>query len=161
MLVADALALPHRPRSVDFALSVAVVHHLSTRVRRVAALVEMLEALRAETGRALVCVWALEQKGSRRGWDEGDEQDVMVPWVLKGASAQDDAQSAPDAAAAADAEKDAETRRKVERTFQRYYHLYRQGELEEDVAEAGGVVVDHGYERDNWWAVMAPRERPT
>jgi tRNA (uracil-5-)-methyltransferase TRM9 len=37
--------------------------------------------------------------------------------------------------------------------FQRYYHLYRKGELEEDVLAAGGVVITSGYERDNWWAV--------
>lgn len=157
VLVADALALPHRARSVDFALSVAVVHHLSTRARRVAALVEMLDTLKRRTGRAFVCVWALEQKGSRRGWAEGDEQDVMVPWVLKGANAQDDARSTTDAAATADMEEDAAARRRAERTFQRYYHLYREGELEEDVIEAGGVVEENGYERDNWWVVMAPR----
>jgi tRNA (uracil-5-)-methyltransferase TRM9 len=46
-------------------------------------------------------------------------------------------------------EKDVETTR----TFQRYYHLYRSGELERDVIEAGGRVVDSGYERDNWWAI--------
>lgn len=34
-------------------------------------------------GKALIFVWALEQKGSRRGWDEGGEQDVMVPWVMQ------------------------------------------------------------------------------
>jgi tRNA (uracil-5-)-methyltransferase TRM9 len=39
--------------------------------------------------------------------------------------------------------------------FKRYYHLYRKGELEEDVLAAGGVVITSGYERDNWWAVAA------
>ena len=38
-------------------------------------------------------------------------------------------------------------------TFHRYYHLYREGELEEDVAAVGGRVVASGYERDNWWVV--------
>lgn len=83
-------------------------------------------------GRALFFVWALEQKGSRRGWDEGDEQDVMVPWVITGGSAGDGKES---------------------KTFHRYYHLYRRGELEHDVIKAGGDVVDSGYERDNWWVI--------
>lgn len=83
-------------------------------------------------GEALIFVWALEQKSSRRGWDEGDEQDVMVPWVMK--------QEAGEA-----------------RTFRRYYHLYRRGELENDIVEAGGVIVAGGYERDNWWAVARRR----
>lgn len=38
-------------------------------------------------------------------------------------------------------------------TFHRYYHLYREGEVEEDVVAAGGRVVASGYEKDNWWVV--------
>lgn len=75
-------------------------------------------------------MWALEQKTSRRGWDEGDEQDVMVPWVMKQKGEED-----------------------AERVFHRYYHLYRRGELEEDIEQAGGLVEVSGYERDNWWAI--------
>ena len=88
---------------------------------------------------ALIYVWALEQKHSRRGWDEGDDQDVMVPWVMKlGAAAQGES----------------------EKTFNRYYHLYRRGELEGDVAAAGGAVVESGYEKDNWWAVAVRKPSP-
>ena len=39
-------------------------------------------------------------------------------------------------------------------TYQRYYHLYRRGELEGDVTAAGGVVCESGYEKDNWWAIV-------
>ena len=46
----------------------------------------------------------------------------------------------------------------ADRTFHRYYHLYRQGELEEDVRAAGGVVVEAGYEKDNWWAIAERAE---
>jgi len=41
----------------------------------------------------------------------------------------------------------------VEKTFQRYYHLYRSGELREDTESVGGTVMDSGYEKDNWWAI--------
>ncbi|KAF2811925.1 S-adenosyl-L-methionine-dependent methyltransferase [Mytilinidion resinicola] len=140
-IVADNLALPHPLKTFDFAISIAVVHHLSTVERRREAVGEILAMLR-EGGRALVYVWALEQKGSRRGWDKGGEQDVMVPWVMKGPKQ----------------EKPAKRRGKGERTFQRYYHLYRKGELEEDVVAAGGTVVESGYEKDNWWAIATPRE---
>jgi tRNA (uracil-5-)-methyltransferase TRM9 len=78
--------------------------------------------------KALIFVWALEQKGSRRGWDEGDSQDVMVPWVMKAKNGD-------------------------VKIFHRYYHLYRNGELERDISEAGGIVIDSGYEKDNWWAI--------
>ncbi|KAG8526360.1 uncharacterized protein KY384_000353 [Bacidia gigantensis] len=149
VVVADALNLPHkdggkherggvRDGGFDFAISVAVVHHLSTRGRRVEGIRAVLRTLtageedqgiRRAKGKAMIYVWALEQKGSRRGWDVGDEQDVMVPWVMKG------------------------NKEEGEKTFKRYYHLYRKGELEEDVRLAGGEVVEGGYESDNWWVV--------
>ncbi|MCJ1403636.1 tRNA methyltransferase, has a role in tRNA modification [Xylographa trunciseda] len=146
-LIADSLSLPHRNSSLDFAICIAVVHHLSTALRRVEALRSILRTLRctsppscpspeftADGGKALIYVWALEQRNSRRGWDEGDEQDVMVPWVMKGNRF--------------DGKEEVQT-------FHRYYHLYRQGELERDIIEAGGFVIESGYEKDNWWAVAA------
>ncbi|TVY13262.1 tRNA (carboxymethyluridine(34)-5-O)-methyltransferase [Lachnellula arida] len=133
-VVADSLALPHPNGRFDFAISIAVVHHLSTRERRREAVRAVLECLK-EGGRALVYVWALEQKGSRRGWDEGGEQDVMVPWVMKSSK------------------RDVGEAGETEKTFQRFYHLYRKGELEEDVVDVGGEVVESGYEKDNWWAI--------
>lgn len=141
-LVADSLALPHRPKSFDFAISIAVIHHLSTRQRRVQAVAHILELLE-DDGRALIYVWALEQKNSRRGWDKGGEQDVLVPWVTKERKVASD-----------NGEQDGMVE---EKTYHRYYHLYRESELEEDVEAAGGVTVKAGYEKDNWWAVVAPK----
>ena len=146
-VVADNLHLPHPSALFDFAISIAVLHHLSTPMRRVQGVATILDTLRqslpkqaGEThggggGKALIYVWALEQKQSRRGWDRGDDQDVMVPWVLKQKVTND---STP-----------------VDRVLGRYYHLYREGELEQDIAEAGGLVVASGYEKDNWWAIAA------
>jgi len=134
-VVADTLALPHQDGRFDFAISIAVVHHLSTVERRREAIKAMLECLR-EGGKTLVYVWALEQKNSRRGWDEGHEQDIMVPWVMTTGKKMTEN---------GDGER--------ERTFQRYYHLYRSGELEEDIVTAGGEVLESGYEKDNWWAI--------
>lgn len=145
-VIADNLRLPHPPSFFDFAISIAVIHHLCTPTRRVEAIAAILDTLRPSTvsktsdvadnqagGKALIYVWALEQKHSRRGWDEGDEQDVMVPWITK--------------------QKTEDGSHVKEKTFNRYYHLYRRGELEHDVVSAGGVVVDSGYEMDNWWAI--------
>ncbi|KAL8699968.1 MAG: hypothetical protein Q9224_001181 [Gallowayella concinna] len=144
-LVADNLSLPHPSSSFDFAISIAVVHHLSSHARRVQAIAAILDTLRPSGkseqgplcgGKALFYVWALEQKTSRRGWDEGDEQDVVVPWVMR-------------------TKKDGHSN-EHSTTFHRYYHLYRQGELEDDVVEAGGSIADSGYEKDNWWAIAVP-----
>ncbi|GJN74296.1 tRNA (uracil-5-)-methyltransferase TRM9 [Purpureocillium lilacinum] len=129
--VADGLALPYRPAAVDFVISIAVVHHLSTRRRRQEAIAALLACLRPGPGaRALVYAWALEQSSSRRGWDESSQQDTLVPWVMR-------RKGEPDA------------------TFQRYYHLYREGELDEDVRAAGGTCCESGYEKDNWWVICS------
>lgn len=147
VIVADNLALPHGGSTLggrfDFAISIAVVHHLSTPERRREAIRSLLECLRQD-GKALIYVWALEQKNSRRGWDEGHEQDVMVPWVMKTGKR-----------GLGNGEKSGP----IERTFQRYYHLYRSGELEESIKAAHGEVLQSGYERDNWWAI-ATRQKP-
>ncbi|KAM0486170.1 hypothetical protein ACHAPX_000872 [Trichoderma viride] len=132
VVVADALSLPYRERSVDFVICVAVIHHLSTAERRREAIAALLRCVRAG-GKVLVYAWALEQGTSRRGWDEGSEQDTLVPWVMR-------SKGKPDA------------------TYERYYHLYRKGELEEDVEAVGGVVLESGYEKDNWWVTCSSEE---
>uniref|UniRef100_A0A914I4N5 Alkylated DNA repair protein alkB homolog 8 n=1 Tax=Globodera rostochiensis TaxID=31243 RepID=A0A914I4N5_GLORO len=60
---ADALQLPIRNGAFDAVISVAVIHHFSTRRRRVRALSELLRVVRPG-GRALVTAWALEQFSS-------------------------------------------------------------------------------------------------
>lgn len=138
-IVADILNLPHPSCFFDFVISIAVIHHLSTPARRVQAIAEILRTLTPTTdqhhgGKALVYVWALEQKTSRRGWDKGHEQDVMVPWVMR---------ESPSAGNPTEQSK----------TFHRYYHLYEENELERDISNAGGHVLESGYEKDNWWAI--------
>ncbi|KAI9711174.1 MAG: tRNA methyltransferase, has a role in tRNA modification [Bogoriella megaspora] len=137
----------------------------SDRERRVLAIKAVLDVLRpgqgvsgspadhahaekSSRGKALIYVWALEQKHSRRGWDEGDEQDVMVPWVMKSGK-----KTEP---------RDAPLPSTIEETtYHRYYHLYRKGELEDDIKQAGGIILDSGYEKDNWWAITGPSTSPT
>jgi tRNA (uracil-5-)-methyltransferase TRM9 len=59
----------------------------------------------------------------------------MVPWVMK------------------TGKKNLNEDGSTEKTFQRYYHLYRSGELEEDIVGVGSEVFESGYEKDNWWAI--------
>lgn len=37
--------------------------------------------------------------------------------------------------------------------YQRFYHVFKEGELNSLILEAGGELVESGYDRDNWWAV--------
>ncbi|XP_020797839.1 alkylated DNA repair protein alkB homolog 8 [Drosophila serrata] len=57
----DCLSVPVRSASVDGCISIAVIHHLATGERRLAALREMARVLRPG-GRALVYVWAKDQR---------------------------------------------------------------------------------------------------
>lgn len=205
--VADGLELPFREGAADFVICIAVIHHLSTRERRVEAIRQLLRCIHRalETGgsgedaqqrggQVLIYVWALEQSTSRRGWDEGGEQDLLVPWVMK-APQQQKKKTKPEARPRGQKHAQDPSRNKGEggldgevgrqpevttgrddapgkesgenadrrvgsdgqlhtdKTFHRFYHLYRKGELEDDVVAAGGRVLSSGYERDNWWVV--------
>lgn len=193
--VADGLDLPFREESADFAICIAVIHHLSTQKRRVDAVRQLLRCIhrtgvdaQQRGGKVLIYVWALEQSTSRRGWDVGGEQDLLVPWVMKTPQQKkpkpkpreqkqnknkNTSQGKPDetvefeAAAvtgrvdapgkesgdSADRRVGSDGQPHTDKTFHRFYHLYRKGELEEDVVAAGGRVLSSGYERDNWWVV--------
>jgi tRNA (uracil-5-)-methyltransferase TRM9 len=140
-IIADTLDLPHPDSSFDFTISIAVIHHLSTTERRVQAIEALMRTIKpsvhgATGGKVLIFVWALEQGTSRRGWDTGHEQDVMVPWVMKSKNGNGE-----------------------DRTYDRYYHLYQAGELERDITAAGGSVINSGYEKDNWWAIAVRKHK--
>ena len=59
--LSDCLYLPYRDNSLDAAISIAVIHHLSTRERRKRAISELVRVLRPN-GRCLIYVWAKEQE---------------------------------------------------------------------------------------------------
>ena len=65
--VCDCLNLPYRSDQFDAAVCIAVVHHLSTVERRVAALKELVRIVRP-SGRVLVYVWAMEQEKRKVGY---------------------------------------------------------------------------------------------
>ncbi|XP_031153257.1 probable tRNA methyltransferase 9B [Sander lucioperca] len=70
----DGLHLPYRDGCFDAVLSIAVIHHLSTKERRIRAIKEMARTLQVG-GRIMIYVWAMEQK--RRKFEK---QDIFVPW---------------------------------------------------------------------------------
>jgi alkylated DNA repair protein alkB family protein 8 len=61
VFVCDALQLCYRPCSCDALLCIAVLHHISSRQRRVALLQQLADVLRPG-GRGLVTVWASQQE---------------------------------------------------------------------------------------------------
>ncbi|XP_027338794.1 tRNA (carboxymethyluridine(34)-5-O)-methyltransferase [Abrus precatorius] len=63
VLVADAVNLPYRTGFGDAAISIAVLHHLSTENRRRKAIEELVRVVK-KGGLVLITVWAVEQEDS-------------------------------------------------------------------------------------------------
>ncbi|XP_073469429.1 probable tRNA methyltransferase 9B isoform X1 [Aquarana catesbeiana] len=74
VMVCNGLQLPYRDGAFDAVLSIAVIHHFSTKERRIRAIKEMARILRIG-GRMMIYVWAMEQK--RRTFEK---QDLLIPW---------------------------------------------------------------------------------
>jgi tRNA (uracil-5-)-methyltransferase TRM9 len=77
LMIADALALPFRDDSFDWAISVATYHHIKGREEREKAFEELRRILKPK-GEAFVTVW---NRGQRRFWFRSGEQ--RVPWRVK------------------------------------------------------------------------------
>lgn len=146
-VVADARSQPFRGGMFDAALNIAVVHHLCERDRRVQAWGETVRLLRVG-GRALCYVWALErpekmetpQRQKNMLCRRFEQQDMFVPWHhrVRKEGAEDNRILGGTAA-----------------VFMRYYHVYRRGELEEELARVPHCrVVESYYDHQNWCAIV-------
>ncbi|KAI3631625.1 hypothetical protein MIR68_010098 [Amoeboaphelidium protococcarum] len=124
-----------RPNVLSHAISIAVLHHLTSEQRRVEAIVEMIRAVQSG-GTILIFVWAQEQSETSKikHLRPDANGDVFVPWRIP--SKEDPT---------------------VTVTYQRYYHLFRKGEIDEMVRRACTQfgckqhVLRSGYDRDNWY----------
>ncbi|XP_053314689.1 probable tRNA methyltransferase 9B [Spea bombifrons] len=74
VMVCDNLNLPFREKCFDAVISIGVIHHFSTKQRRIRAIKEMARIL-LPGGQIMLYVWAMEQKSRRF-----EKQDVFVPW---------------------------------------------------------------------------------
>lgn len=130
VFVGDATGLPYRDSIFDAVLSIAVLHHISSRERRILLIRECMRVLRIG-GKGLFYAWALEQRGGRSG-HRFDTQDVLVPWHERGGE---------------------------ERVFQRYCHVYTEGELLGLFAELDWVEVELEYYDTGNWCIIARKIR--
>ena len=127
--VSDGLSSGFRSDSLDAAISVAVIHHFSTPTRREMAIKELLRVVRPG-GFVLVTAWAKEQPR----FENETSQDVYVKWKY----------TKPRTAA-----------KEEDPVYQRYYHLFIEGELESLCESVGGAdIVERGNEAHNWYVVL-------
>lgn len=193
VLVVDAVNLPYRSGYGDAAISIAVLHHLSTESRRKRAVEELIRVTKPG-GLVLITVWAREQedKSLVKKWtpltekyvDEwvgpgsprirspsslasvslecipetaeedccvGNQQEYFVPWHLPYHRAEISGASAS-AVANGFARKDD---KKGAVVYDRYYHVFSEGELERLVDNVdGAVIVDKFYDKSNWCILL-------
>ncbi|TYZ61643.1 hypothetical protein PybrP1_001690 [[Pythium] brassicae (nom. inval.)] len=149
VMVCDAMLVPIRSASCDAALSIAVLHHLSTQHHRLAAVKELVRVLRIG-GRGVIYAWAHEQKANSKRQFDASKQDFMVPWNLDRRFTRKDGAGA---AAAQDGGTAAAAGEPI--IVQRYCHMFKEGEVEQLVTMAGNAEVeDHYYDESNWAVVL-------
>ena len=107
----------------DNTISIAVIHHLDTKQKRINAINEMFRITK-NNGTLFIYVWALKQpENSKRKFYK---QDTMVPYKTK------------------------------LNTYYRYYHLYREGEIEKEISSCNYnfEILTKGYEMGNYYIFL-------
>jgi len=112
----DALQVPLKSGRADVAISIAVIHHMSTEDRRRKAMEEMIRVL-VPGGYALVTAWAKTQPGTSRR--KFDKHDLLIGWQMP----KKFAQSNDNCDYGVEESKDGKL------VFQRYCHVFEEGEI--------------------------------
>ncbi len=169
--VADCMHVPLRSGSCDAAICIAVMHHLSTRPRRIRCLKELARIVK-KGGTVNVQAWAFEQENDSKRKFAGT--DVFVPFnsqpryldkvsqdvkqKKKNVKSSDKNQATSSSVAemyseAYDGAEYDDTKGLV--VFQRYCHMYREGELESLCAEIDNLeVLESGFETGNHFVIF-------
>ncbi|EEC51757.1 predicted protein, partial [Phaeodactylum tricornutum CCAP 1055/1] len=139
IMVADCMSVPFRDNSCDAAICIAVMHHLSTRERRVRCIAELVRIVKPG-GLINIQAWAMEQEqGSRRKFATND---VFVPFNAQPKYLQ----------LTFNADFD---ERKGLVVFKRYCHMYREGEMEQLVSEVPNAQLSgSGVESGNHFVII-------
>ncbi|CAB3228831.1 unnamed protein product [Arctia plantaginis] len=157
----DLLRVPLRNQGADVVICIAVIHHFSSKARRLQAISNIHQLLR-NGGRALITVWAKDQtksnylcKNKLNQYTETSEtqvsvggvhlpvhenrtqfkhKDLLVPWKLRKVN-------------------NNKLENKPEDTLLRYYHVFEENELDQLCKEANFVIENSFYEEGNWCVV--------
>jgi ubiquinone/menaquinone biosynthesis C-methylase UbiE len=121
-LLADSSRLPLEEGTLSGFIYIAALHHLPTGEERLESLRSLRKALK-NGSRGIVSVWALDQPRFGDLAEAAEDGDIMVPWTM------------PDG-----------------RKYDRFYHLFQEGEFR-SVVESSGLAIEKLYRsRDNFFA---------
>lgn len=121
----DALHLPFLSSMFDATMCIAVLHHISSADRRLQVLSELIR-ITSPGGHIFIQAWAQEQSAGGRVFAT---QDVFVPWKLNRRYSSDG----------------------QDVVYNRYCHVYKEGELEKLVAGLPVRIEEGGYDCGNWF----------
>ena len=156
VLAADNLHLPYRSGCFHAVLSIAVLHHISTRARRLQAISETMRVVRVG-GRGLFYAWAREQTDARSG-HAFEDSDVFVPWHLRYRTDRRVSDQKPaDVLQGATASHGVVDEEKGAVVFQRYCHVYKEGELRDLFAQLPWLRVEEEYYDTGNWCITAEK----
>ena len=128
-IVGNCINLPFESNLFHYAMSIAVIHHLSTESRRLQAIQEINRILKKD-GEALIYVWAYEQPR----FENEKSQDVNVKWMLQ---------------------KKYSEKKENDEIFYRYYHLFKKNELENLIYQVKELkIIESGNQYNNWYCVV-------
>jgi len=144
-IIADNLHLPFKSNYFDGAISIAVIHHFYGDEQRFKALEEVTRIVK-KGGRMLVYVWAFEQEKKKY-----ETQDVLIPWHLQDKYDAEE-QKIKKSEELRIAKENEETKgEENDKVYKRYYHLFKEGELQK-LAEKTGCLktLRVYYDHENW-----------
>lgn len=142
VFAADSLKLPFRSGAFDSVISIAVVHHFSNADLRIHAISELIRILTVD-GTLLIYVWAIEQDDKKF-----TEQDNFIPWHLQN-NYEDNKQIETLGPEIIKEEKKNST------VYHRYYHMFKQGELDDLIKTFDNVeILESYYDHANWCCIV-------
>ncbi|XP_036149316.1 alkylated DNA repair protein alkB homolog 8 isoform X2 [Monomorium pharaonis] len=164
VLQCDCLYLPYRDDSVDAAISIAVIHHLSTWERRQRAISEMIRVLRPN-GKCLIYVWAMEQrknstdslylkygkKNSQKEVEKIDRSGINHERISECHLTLPIHENRTNFA---HSDMLVPWKKKSGECFLRYYHVFREGELTKLCTEIPAAVIKEVYYDQGNWCVF-------
>lgn len=162
ILQCDCLHLPYRDNSVDVAISIAVIHHLSTRERRQRAISEMIRVLRP-TGKCLIYVWAKEQrKDSSESfylkYGKNSREEKTTQSEIGHETISDCHLTLPiheNRTNFIHSDMLVPWKKKDGERFLRYYHVFQEGELAKLCTEISAVSINEiYYDQGNWCVIL-------
>ncbi|KAH9385193.1 tRNA (uracil-5-)-methyltransferase TRM9 [Nematocida major] len=127
--------LPVRARSFDVCISIAVIHHLSTDERRSQSVRYMVDALK-EGGHCLIYVWSESPESKPSKFVSIKNIDSPEIEKICNVSAND-----------------VFVGWKKTNNLNRYYHLFRAGELEEILSHCPVEILESGKDHGNYFAI--------